>query len=62
MEEKDKGILKSLLKKNTTFCFVLGYSLLTSNAVIISREQQRDSSIHVHVPILPQTLPIQATT
>ena len=37
-----------------TFYFVLGYSELTKN-VIVTDEQQRDSVIHVHVSILPQT-------
>ena len=37
------------------FYFVLGYSLLTNNVVIVSSEQLRDSAIRIHVPILPQT-------
>ena len=37
------------------FNFVLGYSRLTNNAVIISGELQRDSAMHVHASILPQT-------
>ena len=39
-----------------TFKFVLEYSLLTNNAVIVSGEQWRDSTIHIHilVSILPQ--------
>ena len=32
------------------------YSQLTSNAVMVSGEKQRDSAIHIHVSILPQTL------
>ena len=31
-----------------TFYFVLGYSLLTSNVVIVSGEQQRDPAKHIH--------------
>ena len=38
-----------------TFYFALGYSRLTNNAVTVSGEQWRDSAIHIHVPILPQT-------
>ena len=38
-----------------SFYFVLGYSQLTNNVVIISGEQQRDSAIHIHVSTLPQT-------
>ena len=38
-----------------TFYFVLGYSQITSNAVIVSGEQQRDSDIHVYVSLSPQT-------
>ena len=37
-----------------TFYFVLGYSELTKN-VIVTDEQKRDSVIHVHVSVLPQT-------
>ena len=36
-----------------TFNFVLGYSHLTNNAMIVSDEQQRGSAIHIHVSILP---------
>ena len=36
-----------------TFKFVLGYSRLTNNVMIISGEQRRDSAIHIHVSILP---------
>ena len=35
--------------------FVLGYSQLTNNVVIVLGEQQRDSAVHIHVSILPQT-------
>ena len=35
--------------------FVLGYSQLTNNVVTVSGEQQRDSAIHIHISILPQT-------
>ena len=38
-----------------TFYFVLGYSWLTNNVVIVSGEQRRDSAICIHVSILPQT-------
>ena len=37
-----------------TFYFVLTCSQLTNN-VIVAGEQHRDSAIHIHVPILPQT-------
>ena len=37
-----------------TFDFVMGYSRLTSNVMIISGEQRRDSAIHIRVSILPQ--------
>ena len=37
-----------------TFYFVLGYSRLTNNVVIVSSEQQRDSAINRHVSIVPQ--------
>ena len=37
------------------FLFCIGV-LLMNNAVIVSDEQQRDSAIHIHVSILPQTL------
>ena len=37
------------------FYFVLGYNQLTSNVVIVSGEQWRDSAEHIHVSILPQT-------
>ena len=42
-----------LKKKN--FYFVLGYSQLTHNAVIVLGEQRKDSAMHRHVSILPQT-------
>ena len=32
-----------------TFYFVLGYSSLTNNVVIVLDEQQRDSAVHIHV-------------
>ena len=38
-----------------TFYFVLDYSRLTNNIVIVSGEQWRDSAIHIHVSIFPQT-------
>ena len=38
-----------------TFYFVLMYSQLPSNVVVVSSEQQRDSAIHIHVSILPKT-------
>ena len=38
-----------------TSYFVLGYSWLTNNVVIASDKQRRDSAIHTHAPILPQT-------
>ena len=38
-----------------TFYFILEYGRLTNNVVIVSGEQQRDSAIHIHVPVLPQT-------
>ena len=41
--------------KLLTFYFVLGYSQLTTDAGIVSGEQQRDSAIHIHESILPQT-------
>ena len=44
------------------FNFILEYSWLTNNTVTISCEQQRDSAIHIHVPILPQTPLLQAAT
>ena len=39
----------------TTFYSVLRYGRLTNDVVIVSGEQWRDSAIHVHVSILPQT-------
>ena len=42
------------------FLFILGYSRLTNNVVMFSSEQGRDSAIHTHASILPQTpLPSQ---
>ena len=40
-----------------TFYFVLRYSQLTSNAVIVSVEQQRDAALLILIPIsiLPKT-------
>ena len=35
--------------------FLLWYRRLANNVVIVSGEQQRDSVIHIHVSILPQT-------
>lgn len=37
------------------FLCILGYSRLTNNVVIFSSEQGRDSAIHTHTSILPQT-------
>ena len=37
------------------FYFVLGYSQLTNNVVIVSGGQQRDSAVYVHESILSQT-------
>ena len=37
------------------FYFVLGYNQLTNNVMIVSGEQRRDTAIHKHVFILPQT-------
>ena len=37
------------------FYFVLRYSRLINNVVIVSGEQQKDSAIHTHVSILPPT-------
>ena len=37
--------------------FVLGYSQLANNVVVVSGELRRDSATHGHVSILPQTLP-----
>ena len=45
----------SLLFLKKTFNFVLGYSWLMNNVVIVSGEQQKDSAIHTHASILPQT-------
>ena len=36
------------------FYFVLRYSRLINNVVIVSGEQQRDSAIHINVSILPK--------
>ena len=44
-----------IFKKN--LYFVLGYSRLTNNIVIVSGEQQRDSAIHIHVFIRPPSPP-----
>ena len=38
-----------------TFNFVLGYSWLTSDIVIVSGEQWRHTAIHMHLSILPLT-------
>ena len=38
------------------FYFVLRYCQLTHNVVIVSGERRRDSSIHIHVSILPKPL------
>ena len=38
-----------------TFYFVLEYSCLTNNVVIVSGEQRKDSVIHIPVSILSQT-------
>ena len=38
------------------FYFLLAYSQPVEKMVIVSGEQQRDSAIHSHVSILPQTL------
>ena len=43
---------ESGLKKKKTFCIGV-YSF--KNVVIVSGEQRRDSTIHIHVSILPQT-------
>ena len=42
--------------KPKTFYFVLGLSRLTNNVEIQSGEQPRNSALHIHVSILPQTL------
>ena len=39
-----------------SFYFVLRYCQLTHSVVIVSGEQRRDSSIHIHVSILPKPL------
>ena len=38
-----------------TFYFVLGYSWLANNAVMVSGGQLRDSALHIQVSIVPQT-------
>ena len=38
-----------------SFYFVFGYSWLINNAVIVTGEQPKDSVIHMHVSVLPQT-------
>ena len=38
-----------------TFYFVLGYSQLTNNVMILSDELQRDSAIHIYGSTFPQT-------
>ena len=43
------------LRHLLTFYFALGYRQLTNNVVIVSGEQWKDSAIHIHVSILPQT-------
>ena len=48
-------IFLHLLNYFSTFYFVLQYSWLTKNAVIISGEKWRVSAIHIHVSNLPQT-------
>ena len=42
-------------KKFITFYFVLRCSWLTNNVMIVAGEQRRDSVIHIHVSLLPQT-------
>ena len=44
-----------ILFQTLNFLFCIGYSL--NNGVVVSGEQWRDSAVHVHVSILPQTLP-----
>ena len=46
------GVFFVLLK---TFYFVLGYSWLANNVVIVSGEQLRDSALHRQVSIVPET-------
>ena len=41
------------------FFFGLEYSRLANNVVIASGEQQRDLAIHIHVSILPTSLPFR---
>ena len=38
-----------------TFNFVLEYSQSTNSVVIVSGDQRKDSDIHIHVSILPQS-------
>ena len=40
--------------KTLNFLFCIGVQLI-NNVVVVSGEQQRDSAIHIHVPIFPQT-------
>ena len=54
------SILYLISNNFLNFLFCIGVQLI-NNAVIVSGEQQRDSAIHIHVSILPQT-PIQAAT
>ena len=49
-----KAILLFLLFLLLKF-FVLGYSQLTNNVVIVSSEKRRDSAIYIHVSTLSQT-------
>ena len=46
-------IVYSFFKK--TFYFILRYKSLTNSVVIVSSEQWKDSAMHIHVSILPQT-------
>ena len=46
----------ALLFKKKKKLFVLGYSWLINNVVIVSGEEQKDSVIYTHVSILPRIL------
>ena len=48
-------IRRHIKNKQSVFWFLTGIGL-TDNVVLVSGAQQRDSAIHIHTPILSQTL------
>ena len=60
--QRELFMCQALLFFHFNFLFYFGIYLI-NNIVTVSSEQQRDSAIHIHVSILPQTAPsIQAAT